>query len=194
MFLSKHKVQSIQNTQQTVMRSAIPLQLLQNHTECRSSVFIFLKSKTYQINVLSHLRYQNAVIQTRLLAPTPGGTRKLKTGHMEFSPVSAGKTRLHKLTFRTSTKNPSWPENCFCCGEDHGITIVLRRRSWHDIPPHDFREQHSQPRFCPNIGENTTTIVEAGCETRTNSRIGRMRPPRWINMCHTTPKSKKSRN
>ena len=58
MLLSKHKVQFIQNTQQTVIYStnsnalsAIPLQLLQNHTECRSSVFIILKSKTYQINV-----------------------------------------------------------------------------------------------------------------------------------------------
>ena len=117
MFLFKHKVQSIQNTQQTVMRSAIPLHLLQSHTECRSSGFIVLKSKTYQINVLSHLRYQNPVIQTRLLPSTLGGTRKLKTGHMEFSPVSASKTRQHKQTSRTNR-----PENCLCCGEDHGIT------------------------------------------------------------------------
>ena len=139
---------------------------------------------------MSHLRYRNAVTKTRLLAPTLGGTRKLKTGHVEFSPVSAGKMRQHKQTSRTNR-----PENCLCCGEDHGITIVLRRRLWHDNPPPlDFREQHSQPRFCPNIGENKTTIVKAGCETRTNSRIERMRPPRWINMCHTTPKSKNSRN
>ena len=124
MFLFKQKVHSIQNTQQAVMRSANPLHLLQNHTECRSSVFIVLKSKTYFVSnkCLSHLRYRNAVIQTRLLTPTLGGTRKLKTGHMEFSPVSAGKTRQHKQTFRTDTRNPSWPENCLCCGEDHGIT------------------------------------------------------------------------
>ena len=134
MFFSKHKVQSIQNTQQTVMRSPIPLQLLQNHTECQSSAFIILKSKTYQNKCLSHLRYQhrkqNAVIQTRLLAPTLGGTPELKTGHMEFSPVFAGKARQHKQTSGTNRA-----ENCLCCGEDYGITIVLRRRSWHDNPP-----------------------------------------------------------
>ena len=73
MFIFKHKIQSIQNTQQAVMRSAIPLHLLQNHTECRYSVFIVLKSKTYQINVWVLLD-----IETRLhslLAPTLGGTR-----------------------------------------------------------------------------------------------------------------------
>ena len=48
----------------------------------------------------SYIRYkhrrQNAVIQTFLLAPILGGTRKLKPGHMDFFPVSAGKTRQHK--------------------------------------------------------------------------------------------------
>ena len=84
---------------------------------------------------------QNAVIQTCLLAPTLGGTRKLKPGHMEVSPVSAGKTRQQKQTSRTNTKSPSWPEYCLCCGEDHGITI----------PPHNFRQQYNQQRFCPPI-------------------------------------------
>ena len=119
----------------------------------------------------SHLRYQhrrqNAVPQLCLLAPTLRGTRKLKPGHMEFSPVSGGKTRQHKQTFRTNTKNPSWPENCLCCGE--GISAGKTRQhkqkfrtntknpSWpenclccgedHGItipPPHDFRQQHNQ--------------------------------------------------
>ena len=122
-------------------------------------------SQKYNVSnkCLSHFRYQhrkqNVVIQTRLLAPTLGGTRKLKTGHMAFSPVSAGKTRQHKQTFRANTKNPSWPENCLCCGEDHGITT----------PPHDFRQQHNQPRFCPNRVKYKITIVEAGCEKITNS-------------------------
>ena len=93
----------------------------------------------------SYIRYkhhrQNEVIQTFPLAPTLGGTRKLKPGHMEFSPVSAGKTRQHNQTFKTKTKNPSWPENCLCCGEDHGITI----------PPHDVRQQYNQQRFCLTI-------------------------------------------
>ena len=152
MFLSKHKIQSIPNTQQTVMRSAIPLQLLQNHTECRSSVFIFLKSKTYQINVWAIFRYQNAVIQTRLLAPTLGGTRKLKTRHVEFPPGF----RRESASTRISIQNKSARK-----------LFVLRRRSWHHIPPpHDFREQHNQLRFCPDIVVNKITI---GCETRTNS-------------------------
>ena len=165
MSLSKHKIQSIQNTQQTVMRSAIPLQLLQNHTECRSSVFIFLKSKTYQINVWVIFRYQNAVIQTRLFAPTLGGTRKLKTRHVEFPP----RFRRENASTRISIQNKSARK-----------LHVLRRRSWHhnraaakimasQSPPHDFRQQYKRPRFCPNIGENNTTIVEAGFETRTNS-------------------------
>ena len=87
------------------------------------------------------------------LAPTLGGTRMLEPGHMEFSPVSASKTRQHKQTFRTNTKNPSWPENFLCCGEDHGITI-------HHNPPHDFRQQDNQQRFCPNIVESKITIAE----------------------------------
>ena len=147
------------------MRSAIPLQLLQNHTECRSSVFIFLKSKTYQINVWVIFRYQNAVIQTRLFAPTLGGTRKLKTRHVEFPPGF----RRENASTRISIQNKSARK-----------LLVLRRRSWHHnraaakimashSPPHDFRQQYKRPRFCPNIGENNTTIVEAGFETRTNS-------------------------
>ena len=186
MFLSKHKIQSIQNTQQTVMWSAIPLQLLQNHTECRSSVFIFLKSKTYQINVWVIFRYQNAVIQTRLFAPTLGGTRKLKTRHVEFPPGFRRENASTRISIQNKSarklhvlRRRSWHDNRAaakimawqsCCGEDHGMTIVLRRRSWHDNPPpHDFRQQYKRPRFCPNIGENNTTIVEAGFETRTNS-------------------------
>ena len=165
MFLSKHKVQSIQNTQQTVMRYQ-PFRCncykTTQNSDSLSSLFSKVK-RTVSNKCLSHLRYQhrkqNAVIQTRLLAPTLGGTRKLKTGHMEFSPVSAGKTRLHKLIFRKNTNDPSWPENCFRCGEDHGIAT----------PPHDFRQQHNQPRFCPNRVKNNITIVEAGCERRTNS-------------------------
>ena len=147
MFLSKHKVQSIQNTHQPVMRyqpfSCNCYKTTQNADPLSSS---FSKVKRSD-KCLSHLRYQ-----TRLLAPTLGGTRKLKTGHMEFSPVSAGKTRQHKQASTTNTKNPSWPENCLCCGEDHGITI----------PPHNFRQQDNQPRFCPNIVENKITIAEAG--------------------------------
>ena len=167
------------------MRSAIPLQLLQNHTECGSSVFIFLKSKTYQINVLVIFRYQNAVIQTRLFAPTLGGTRKLKTGHVEFPPGFRRENASSQTNIQNKYQKPELARKL----------LLLRRRSWHDnSPPHDFREQHSQPRFCPNIGENKTTIVEAGWETRTNSRIERMRPPRCINMSHTTPKSKNSKN
>ena len=131
-----------------------------------SASFLKIKVKT---KCFSHLRYQhrrqNAGIQTCLLAPTLGGTRKLKPGHIEFSPVSAGKTRQHKQTFRTNTKNPSWPENCLRCGEDHGITmarkfLVLRRKSWHHNPPHDFRQQDNQQRFCPDIAENKITIAE----------------------------------
>ena len=122
-------------------------------------------SQKYNVSnkCFSHLRYQhrrqNAVIQTCLLAPTLEGTRRLKPGHMEFSPVSAGKTRQHKQTFRTNTKNPSWTENCLRCGEDHGITI----------PPHDFRQQDNQQRFCPDIVENNITIAETGRWKRTNS-------------------------
>ena len=29
-------------------------------------------------------------------------------------------------------------------------------------PPHDFRQQDNQLRFCPNIVENKITIAEAG--------------------------------
>ena len=78
---------------------------------------------------------------------------------MEFSTVSAGKTYQHKQTSRTNTENPSWPENCLCCGEDHSITI----------PPHDFRQQYNQQRFCPTIVDNKITIAETGCQKRTNS-------------------------
>ena len=135
MLLSKHKVQSIRNTQQTVMRyqpfRCNCYKTIQNADTLSSS---FLKQNVKK-KCFNHFRYQhprqNAVIQTCLLAPTLGGTRKLKPGHMNFSPVSGGKTRQHKQISRTNTKNPSWPENCLCCGEDHGITIP---------PPHDFRQ------------------------------------------------------
>ena len=152
MLLSKHKVQSIQNTQQTVIR----YQPFRCNCCKPHRMLIICPHHSQKENVsnkcLSHLRYQhrrqNAVIQTCLLAPTLGGTRRLKTGHMEFSPVSAGKTRQHKQTFRTNTKNPTCSDNCLYCGEGHGITI----------PP---RQQDNQ-RFCPNIVENKITTAETG--------------------------------
>ena len=85
--------------------------------------------RTVSNKCLRHLRYQhrrqNAVIQTCLLAPTLGGTRKLKPGHMEFSPVSAGKTRQHKQNIQNKHQKPELARKL----------LVLRRRSWHYNPP-----------------------------------------------------------
>ena len=115
-----------------------------------SSSFSKIKSNT----CFSHLRYQhrrqNVVIQTCLLAPTLGGTRKLKPGHMEFSPVSAGKTRQHK---QTNTKKKRVGQKIACAAAK-----IMASQS----PPHDFRQHDNQQRFCPNIVENNITIAENG--------------------------------
>ena len=71
---------------------------------------------------------------------------------MEFSPVSAGKTRQHKQTSRTNTKNPSWPENCLCCGEDHGITT----------PPPCFS----------TVGQSAAVLPKQSKKQYNNSRSG----------------------
>ena len=113
---------------------------------------------------LSHLRYQNAVIQTRLLAPTLGGTRKLKTGQIEFPPVSAGKTRQHKHNEQTPKTR---------IGQKVACTAARIMAS--QPPPHDFRQHYLQgfntaltlSGIDPRIEPNQISHITIECTSKT---------------------------
>ena len=137
----------------------------------------------YQINVSDIL---DAVIQTRLLAPNLGGTRKLKPGHMEFPPISAEIKRINTNITNKHQKpelarkllvlrRGSWHHNRIMASQsDHGITI----------PPHDVRQQYLQgfntaltlSGIDPRIERNQISHITIECTSK-NQKV----PPalRW---------------
>ena len=104
-----------------------PLQLLQNHTKCRSSVLIILKNKTYQINV-SDILGINTAGKTRLYKHA---CSHLPSGHAQVETRTSGIFPRFPQVKRVNTNITNKHQK----PELARRLLVLRRGSWHHPPP-----------------------------------------------------------